>query len=75
MTGEIQLTGAITAIGGLDAKILGSLKSGITTYFYPVENDYDFNKFYDKYERQRTKLRGVTFHAVSNIESVIRTNY
>lgn len=70
MTGEIQLTGAITAIGGLDAKILGSLKSGITTYFYPVENDYDFKKFYDKYEG-REEIKGITFHAVSNIEQLL----
>ena len=70
MTGEIQLTGAITAIGGLDAKILGSLKSGITTYFYPVENEYDFKKFYDKYEG-REEIKGITFNAVSNIEQLL----
>jgi hypothetical protein len=70
MTGEIQLTGSITAIGGLDAKILGSLKSGITTYFYPVENEYDFNKFYDKY-KDRDEIKGVTFNAVSNINQLL----
>jgi len=70
MTGEIQLTGAITAIGGLDAKILGSLKSGITTYFYPKENEYDFNKFYDKY-RDKEEVKGITFKAVSTIEELL----
>ena len=70
MTGEIQLTGAITAIGGLDAKILGSLKSGINTYFYPVENEYEFNKFYDKY-KDRDEIKGVTFNAVSNINQLL----
>ena len=70
MTGEIQLTGSITAIGGLDAKILGSLKSGITTYFYPVENEYDFNKFYEKY-KGRDEIKGITFNAVSNITQLL----
>ena len=70
MTGEIQLTGSITAIGGLDAKILGSLKSGITTYFYPVENEYDFNRFYDKY-KDRDEIKGITFNAVSNINELL----
>lgn len=70
MTGEIQLTGSITAIGGLDAKILGSLKSGINTYFYPQENDYDFNKFYEKY-KDKEEIQGITFYAVSNIEELL----
>lgn len=70
MTGEIQLTGAITAIGGLDAKILGSLKSGITTYFYPKENEYDFNKFYDKY-KDKEEVKGISFKAVSTIEELL----
>jgi len=70
MTGEIQLTGAITAIGGLDSKILGSLKSGITTYFYPKENEYDFNKFYDKY-RTKEEVMGITFKSVSTIEELL----
>lgn len=70
ITGEIQLTGSITAIGGLDAKILGSLKSGINTYFYPQENEYDFKKFYEKY-KDKQEIQGINFLAVSNIEELL----
>jgi len=38
MTGEIDLIGRITAIGGLEAKLCGAKKSGITLALIPEEN-------------------------------------
>ena len=38
MTGEIDLLGNITAIGGLQAKLCGAKKSGVTLAFIPKEN-------------------------------------
>ena len=38
MTGEIDLLGNITAIGGLHAKLCGAKKSGVKLAFIPVEN-------------------------------------
>ena len=70
VTGEIQLNGSITAIGGLDLKILGSLKSGVNTYFYPTENQRDFDKFYEKY-KDKDELVGIKFFSVSTIEELI----
>ena len=35
MTGEINLQGDVTAIGGLETKIIGGIKSGIKTFLYP----------------------------------------
>uniref|UniRef100_A0A6C0FJ56 Lon proteolytic domain-containing protein n=1 Tax=viral metagenome TaxID=1070528 RepID=A0A6C0FJ56_9ZZZZ len=70
VTGEIQLNGNITAIGGLDLKILGSLKSGIHTYFFPVENQQDFDKFMEKYQ-DKEEVQGVTFYAVSTINELL----
>lgn len=70
MTGEIQLNGSITAIGGLDLKILGSLKSGIVQYFFPTENQSDFDKFFEKY-KDKEEIKGVEFFPVSHIEQLM----
>jgi len=65
ITGELQLNGAITAIGGLSSKILGSIKSGVTRFIYPQENERDFQEFFDKHGPNLPP--GVTFHPVSHI--------
>jgi ATP-dependent Lon protease len=70
VTGEIQLNGSITAIGGLDLKILGSLKSGIKTYFFPEENKMDFDKFYEKY-KDKEEVESISFFPVSNINDLL----
>ena len=54
ITGEISLNGDITAIGGLDMKILGGIKSGVKTFLYPKANHKEYKdwekKYADKYE-------------------------
>ena len=42
ITGEINLQGEITAIGGLEIKINGGIKAGIKKFLYPEENERDF---------------------------------
>jgi ATP-dependent Lon protease len=44
ITGEIDLFGNIKAIGGLEQKIRGGIKSGVKTIFFPSENNDDFLK-------------------------------
>ena len=68
-TGEISLDGKITAIGGLDLKILGSIKSGVTHFIYPEENKKDFNKFMEKY-REKPILNNIHFYPVTYINEV-----
>jgi ATP-dependent Lon protease len=51
ITGEICLQGNITAIGGLDLKILGGLRAGVTTFYYPKANAKDYKLFCEKYEK------------------------
>ena len=70
-TGEIQLDGKITAIGGLELKILGSLKAGVVDYCYPVENQRDFDKFYEKYG-ETSEVMSARFHPVETIEELIK---
>jgi len=69
-TGEIQLDGKITAIGGLELKILGSLKAGVVDYCYPVENQRDFDKFYEKHG-ETLEVVSARFHPVETIHELI----
>lgn len=48
ITGEINLRGNVTAIGGLKEKISGCKKAGVTTVFYPKENEVDLEKIKHK---------------------------
>jgi len=67
ITGEICLSGEITAIGGLDIKINNGIRAGVTTFLYPHENSRDFNKWKQKYE---TKHSNIKFISVSTITDV-----
>jgi ATP-dependent Lon protease len=68
MTGEISLNGEITAIGGLDVKILGGIKSGIRTFLYPKANNKEYNEWKKKYEKE--KHADIQFIEVSTIKEV-----
>jgi len=68
ITGEICLQGNITAIGGLDLKILGGLRAGVTTFYYPKANAKDYKLFYEKYEKNMSKIK---FVELENIEQAI----
>jgi ATP-dependent Lon protease len=69
MTGEVSLDGKITEIGGLEYKILGSIKNGVREIIYPSENNRDFEKFYCKY-KDKEILKNITFHSVNTIQEV-----
>jgi ATP-dependent Lon protease len=71
MTGETNLRGRITAIGGLDSKILGSMRAGVKTVLYPKENSDDFNEFLEKY-KDVIDLDEMTFHEVDHIDEVMK---
>jgi endopeptidase La len=44
MTGEIELNGNITAIGGLEYKLDGAKRAGVELVFVPKENEQDLEK-------------------------------
>ena len=48
MTGEIDLRGNITAIGGLEAKLNGAKKAGIKTAIIPKENQEQLDRLIDQ---------------------------
>ena len=66
ITGEINLQGKITAIGGLDNKIMGGLQSGIKKFLFPKENSKDFIEFIKKYGEKPN----IEFIEISNIQDI-----
>ena len=71
ITGEINLQGRISAIGGLKLKILGGIKAGINSFIYPKDNEPDFIKFKEECEDKEI-LEGINFKSVENIEEVLK---
>ena len=51
MTGEIELTGKITKIGGLNFKLIGAKKAGVKLVFVPKENQKDLEEIINKYPK------------------------
>ena len=71
ITGEINLQGQITAIGGLDIKILGGIHAGIKEFIYPKENEKTFTEFMDKY-KDKDYLNDIIFNSVDNIKEAMK---
>jgi len=70
ITGEINLQGKISAIGGLKLKILGGIKAGVKTFLFPKENEKDFLKFKKEYD-DPTIFDNINFQSVEYINEVI----
>jgi ATP-dependent Lon protease len=70
ITGEIQMSGEVTAIGGLSNKILGSIKSSVKSFIYPKENQRDFDDFMKKY-KDNDDLKNVSFYPIENVNEAL----
>jgi ATP-dependent Lon protease len=68
MTGEISLDGSITAIGGLESKILGAIKEDIVEFIYPAENMKDLELFLEKH----IIPSNIIFHKVRTIQDALK---
>ena len=71
ITGEINLQGNVTAIGGLELKILGGIRAGVTEFIYPEENKKDYDDVIEKYT-DKNYFNNITFHCVSTINQVLK---
>ena len=65
------MQGNVTAIGGLDLKILGGIKAKVKTFIYPKDNENDLKKFKDKYDKNNF-LDDIKFIEVSHITEVLK---
>ena len=68
MTGEIELTGKVSKIGGLEFKLQGAKKAGIKIAYVPFENLKDVVDIKEKYKNLIDKDFNVkTFSNISDI--------
>ena len=68
LTGEIDLKGNITKIGGLDLKIEGGKKAGLKTILIPLENKLD----YDIIKKDNPQiLDNIDIIVVSSIKEIV----
>jgi ATP-dependent Lon protease len=70
ITGEITLRGDVTAIGGLELKIMGGLKAGVNTFIFPAENEKDFVKIKERYALNDA-FNSATYIPVKTIDEVL----
>jgi ATP-dependent Lon protease len=70
ITGEINLQGNVTKIGGLDLKIVGGIRGGVKHFLFPEENIEDYNKFMDK-NKDSNMIKGIEFTSVKTIHDVL----
>ena len=71
ITGEINLQGEVTAIGGLDNKIQGGIRAGIKTFLYPKANSKDFQEIIELYG-DKPYMKDIVFVEVSHINEVFQ---
>jgi ATP-dependent Lon protease len=70
ITGEIDLDGNVTAIGGLDAKLTGAKRAGVKTVIVPYENKHDVDIVIEKIPDLFDKSFKVKF--VKHVSEVLR---
>ena len=69
MTGEIELTGKITKIGGLNFKLIGAKKSGVKLVYVPLENENDIEEIKIKYPNLISNTFDIKYF--DNIDKII----
>ena len=74
ITGEINLQGNVTAIGGLDLKVLGGIRAGVKEFIFPEDNKKDYNDLMEKY-KDTEFFEGITFHYCNHITQVLKLVY
>jgi ATP-dependent Lon protease len=70
ITGEMCLQGKVTAIGGLDLKILGGIRAGVKRFLFPKENEKDFKDFMEKYGKKDI-VKDIEFFPIETIEDAL----
>ena len=69
LTGEVDLTGKISKIGGLEYKINGAIKAGVKKIFIPKENLEDLNNI-----KKKINLKNIEIINVEYINEIIENN-
>ena len=74
MTGEIDLNGKVHAIGGLDSKLDGAKRAGVTKVLVPKDNEDDYNRILNNLSEEERKiyLKNFEIQLVSRFEEVVK---
>tara|TARA_B110000305_G_C19460493_1_gene653995 strand:- start:687 stop:3821 length:3135 start_codon:yes stop_codon:yes gene_type:complete len=70
ITGEMNLQGNVTIIGGLDLKILGGITAGVKVFLFPKENLRDFEDFMEEWG-DKDIVKGIEFYPIETIEDAL----
>ena len=65
MTGELTVTGRVTAIGGVKEKVLASRQASVTELILPADNKKDWD------ELDEELREGIQVHFVERMEQVV----
>ena len=68
LTGEINMQGKVTKIGGIDFKIKGGIDAGVKSFIIPEENRQDYLLFEEKNVKY---LKHIEIYYVENIHQVL----
>jgi len=72
MTGEIDLCGKITAIGGLENKLIGGIAAGVKTFLFPRANVHEYDEFLEKHRSNDiVHNSGIQYIPVDTISEVL----
>lgn len=74
ITGEINLSGEITAIGGLDIKISNGIRAGVKTFLYPKENNREFTEWKTIYKKEHPEIKFIEISTIEQIFTHVFTN-
>jgi len=67
ITGEVNLQGEVTAIGGLDLKIYGGIRGGVKTFLFPKDNLIDFEQLMER-NAGDPLFDGISFQPISTVD-------
>jgi ATP-dependent Lon protease len=72
MTGELNLSGDVTAIGGLEEKMFGAITAGVKTILFPKDNQRDCDKIKEKFPDlfDKDSSAYIEMIAISRIEEI-----
>ena len=70
ITGEINLQGNVTEIGGLSQKLIGGIKGGVNTFIFPEDNIKDFREFKEKYTKVYSSRSDDNYINIDNINFI-----
>jgi ATP-dependent Lon protease len=71
VTGEASdLNGAVGEIGALNIKIIYGIKAGVKNFIYPVDNQKDFDDFYNKY-KNKDIIKGINFYPIKHVSEAL----